>query len=67
MSGSDIVKDLCTWAQKAGMEKVKNVPKGIAPGTQYEVANQLVFQNMKKFIGLDKCKFMMYAAAPLKQ
>lgn len=44
MQHSDVVKELYAWANKPGVEKIKNVPKGIAPGQQYELANKLVFQ-----------------------
>ena len=67
MQHSDVVKELYAWANKPGFENIKNVPKGIAPSQQYELANKLVFQQVKQYIGLDQSKLFMYGAAPMKQ
>ena len=45
-SHSNPVKQMCEWAQKIGIEKVKGVPKGVAPGIQYELANKMIFKHI---------------------
>lgn len=67
MQHGDTMKKLFDWSKKPGIDKVKGVPNGIEPGFQYELANKLIYKKMQSFLGLDKCKIMMYGAAPLKQ
>jgi long-chain-fatty-acid--CoA ligase ACSBG len=35
------------------------------PSFCYKLAKKLVFNNIKKALGLDKCKFFLFGAAPL--
>jgi long-chain-fatty-acid--CoA ligase ACSBG len=35
------------------------------PSFCYKLAKTLVFNNIKKALGLDKCKFFLFGAAPL--
>jgi len=55
------------WAKGEGTKKVVRQSKGLPPSKMFEVADFLVLSRIRQAIGLDKCRFFLYGAAPLKQ
>lgn len=56
---------IATWAKSIGsegtMQEVRNQPTSL----QFKLAKALVYQQVKKKLGLDECKYTLYGAAPL--
>ena len=54
-----------TWAKSIAPEGIEAKRKKEEPSFQFKLANALVFNNVKKALGLDECEFYFYGAAPL--
>jgi long-chain-fatty-acid--CoA ligase ACSBG len=65
--GSIFKKGLVAWAKSRGTEHIRRLQYGNEGGVPpcYSCANTIVFSNLKKALGLDKCKGCFTAAAPI--
>lgn len=56
---------IATWAKNLGPEgtvqEIRNQPTSL----QFKIAKALIFNQVKKQLGLDECKFFLFGAAPL--
>ncbi|KAN0030406.1 hypothetical protein ACTA71_010171 [Dictyostelium dimigraforme] len=60
-----IGKKIVSWAQKKGIEGGYKVQKGEKRPMGYGIANALVFKKVIKNLGLEQCKLLASAAAPI--
>jgi long-subunit acyl-CoA synthetase (AMP-forming) len=58
-------KDLVTWARKKGLAGAYAYQQNEPMPKNWWYANELVFQNVKVALGLQRCRIMLSAAAPL--
>jgi len=60
-------KNIAEWAKSIGVEgtlaELENKPKPFAWG----LAKAIVYNNVKKALGMDKCRALFYGAAPLSE
>ncbi|KAM9961404.1 hypothetical protein ACTFIR_004249 [Dictyostelium discoideum] len=60
-----IGKKIVSWAQKKGVEGGYKIQKGEKRPMGYGIANTLVFKKVIKNLGLEQCKLLASAAAPI--
>ncbi|KAN0033791.1 hypothetical protein ACTFIV_000259 [Dictyostelium citrinum] len=60
-----IGKKIVSWAQKKGVEGGYKIQKGEKRPMGYGIANALVFKKVIKNLGLEQCKLLASAAAPI--
>eukprot|EP00518_Triparma_eleuthera_P009611 CAMPEP_0182486996 /NCGR_PEP_ID=MMETSP1319-20130603/47678_1 /TAXON_ID=172717 /ORGANISM="Bolidomonas pacifica, Strain RCC208" /LENGTH=1795 /DNA_ID=CAMNT_0024689105 /DNA_START=37 /DNA_END=5420 /DNA_ORIENTATION=- len=58
-------KELVTWARGLGLKGSYAKQQGLAMPKNWWYANELVFQNVKVALGLQRCRICISAAAPL--
>lgn len=56
---------LANWAKSKGREGTFAEVNEKNPGFGFQLAKRLVFNNVKKALGLDQAKFLMFGAAPM--
>jgi len=59
-------KSIATWAKAVGLEKnIRRERADSSTPAGFSIAEALVFKNVKKALGLDRCKVMLSGAAPI--
>ena len=58
-------KDLVTWARALGLKGSYSRQQGLKMPKNWWYANEIVFQNVKVQLGLQRCRICISAAAPL--
>lgn len=56
---------IATWAKSIGIEGTEAEYKGLKTPFGFGVAKKVIYNNIKKAIGLDKAKWVVVGAAPL--
>jgi long-subunit acyl-CoA synthetase (AMP-forming) len=56
---------IATWAKSVGAQGSLNELQDKPTSFQYKLAKMLVFNNIRKALGLDQAQFMIFGAAPL--
>jgi long-chain-fatty-acid--CoA ligase ACSBG len=64
-SNTGVKKMIGDWAKGVGATGNRSLQKGGAVPWGWWLANTLVFENVKKALGLDRCRFFATGAAPL--
>ena len=56
---------IATWAKSIGAEGTMQEVRKQETSWQFKIAKALVYQQVKKKLGLDRCNYTLYGAAPL--
>lgn len=56
---------IANWAKSHGAKGSLNELKDQPTSLQYKLAKALIFNNIKKALGLDQARFLIFGAAPL--
>ncbi|CAD8089571.1 unnamed protein product [Paramecium sonneborni] len=64
-SNGAIKTKIANWAKSIGKEGTFAQTHGLKPPLCFGLADKLVYQNVKKALGLDQAQYMIFGAAPL--
>ncbi|CAD8081672.1 unnamed protein product [Paramecium primaurelia] len=64
-SNGAIKTKIATWAKSIGKEGTFAQTHGLKPPLCFGLADKLVYSNVKKALGLDQAKYLIFGAAPL--
>lgn len=56
---------IASWAKSLGKEGTFALTHGQSPPLCFGLANKVVYHQVKKALGLDEAKYMLFGAAPL--
>ncbi|OAF66820.1 hypothetical protein A3Q56_05438 [Intoshia linei] len=67
ISNPTILRKIGRWAKRQGYKQNITHPDNIDVSLSFKIAEKVVFKKLLKALGLEKCKYIFYGAAPMSE